>query len=115
VAEFRLREYTFGQPFEPSVRVQVIALFDRVYCAYPDDAALLSCDRVRFVAVVGDRVVGHAAFTRRGRYAKITSLAVDPAFRGRGIGATLERARRERVRETPRRGPVSTGRAHSKA
>ncbi|MCW2144294.1 Acetyltransferase (GNAT) family protein [Actinoplanes cyaneus] len=94
-----MREYTFGQPFEPAVREQVIALFGRVYCAYPDDTALLSCDRVRFVAVVGDRLVGHAAFTRRGRYAEITSLAVDPAFRGRGIGATLERARRERVRE----------------
>jgi N-acetylglutamate synthase-like GNAT family acetyltransferase len=46
------------------------------------------------VAVVGGRVVGSASYTLHSeRRAETGSLAVDPAWRGTGIGARLQRAR----------------------
>ena len=46
------------------------------------------------VAVVVDRVVGSASYILHGdRRAETGSLAVDPAWRGAGIGAQLQRAR----------------------
>ncbi|MEU7909180.1 GNAT family N-acetyltransferase [Actinoplanes sp. NPDC049118] len=94
----RLHEFSEGQPFAPLLQQQVIDLFDRTYSDYPHDAGLTRVDRVRFVAMHNGRVVGHAAFDIRGRYAQIVGLVVDSAFRGRGIGAALERARWARIR-----------------
>jgi predicted N-acetyltransferase YhbS len=46
------------------------------------------------VAVAGDRVVGSASYILHGgRRAETGSLAVDPAWRGAGVGALLQRAR----------------------
>jgi len=45
--------------------------------------------RVALVAEVGGRVVGFAIAYRRGRVAYVDSIAVDPGYRGRGIGSEL--------------------------
>lgn len=52
-----------------------------------------------FVAERGGEIVGVASFFLLGNAAAETaSLAVDPAFMGRGIGLKLQRARLERMR-----------------
>ena len=51
-------------------------------------------DDMAIVAVAGDRVVGVASYIMHGpRRAETASLAVDPAWRGSGVGAQLQRAR----------------------
>ena len=46
------------------------------------------------VAVAGDRVVGSASYILHGdRRAETGSLAVDPGWRGSGVGARLQQAR----------------------
>jgi predicted N-acetyltransferase YhbS len=52
------------------------------------------------VAVVGDEIVGVASYILHdGRRAETGSLAVDPAWRGAGIGARLQRARLSELSE----------------
>jgi ribosomal protein S18 acetylase RimI-like enzyme len=47
-----------------------------------------------FVAIAGDTIVGVASYVLRGEgWAETASLAVDPAWRGQGIGERLQRSR----------------------
>lgn len=53
-----------------------------------------------FVAVAGAEIVGVASYVLRGNgWAETASLAVDPAWRGRGVGESLQRSRLAAVRE----------------
>ncbi len=76
----------------------VVALFERVYVEYSDRDAVGAPGRTRFVAIIGRRVVGFAAYARYGRYAYIMNFAVDPEFRGSWTAIALEQARRHRVK-----------------
>jgi predicted N-acetyltransferase YhbS len=52
-----------------------------------------------FVAVAGGALVGVASYFLLGEgWAETASLAVDPAWRGKGIGARLQRARLDELR-----------------
>jgi predicted N-acetyltransferase YhbS len=54
----------------------------------------IAADGTAIVAVAGDRIVGVASYVLHGaRRAETASLAVDPAWRGTGVGAQLQRAR----------------------
>lgn len=55
-----------------------------VICAYLERNPEMS-----FVAAAGDRLVGAVICGHDGRRGAISHLAVDPAFRGQGIGARL--------------------------
>jgi N-acetylglutamate synthase-like GNAT family acetyltransferase len=83
-------------------RVSVIAILARWNMApvplspnVPDSERLdLAADGTAIVAVVGDRIVGVASYVlHSGRRAETASLAVDPAWRGTGVGAKLQLAR----------------------
>jgi N-acetylglutamate synthase-like GNAT family acetyltransferase len=53
-----------------------------------------------FVAVVEERVVGVASYiVHTDTSAETASLAVDPAFRGRGVGKMLQLARLEEMKQ----------------
>ena len=54
----------------------------------------IAADGTAIVAVAGNRIVGVASYVLHGaRRAETASLAVDPAWRGTGVGAKLQIAR----------------------
>jgi predicted N-acetyltransferase YhbS len=61
----------------------------------PDsERAGIAADGTTIVAVAGDQIVGVASYVLHGkRRAETASLAVDPGWRGTGVGARLQRAR----------------------
>ena len=46
-----------------------------------------------FVAVAGGTIVGVSSYVLHESWAETASLAVDPAWRGKGVGESLQRAR----------------------
>ncbi len=61
-------------------------------CPEPEPTGLAPAHT--FVATVGGELVGVASYVLRGEgWAETASLAVDPAWRGRGIGERLQRER----------------------
>ena len=56
---------------------------------YQGELALPEHRRVYLVARVGRQVVGHAGLTYAADQGHVTTVAVDPAWQGRGVGARL--------------------------
>jgi predicted N-acetyltransferase YhbS len=61
----------------------------------PDpERSTIAADGTAIVATVGDRIVGVASYILHGEgQAETASLAVDPAWRGKGVGERLQAAR----------------------
>ena len=61
----------------------------------PDpERASIAADGTAIVALIGDEIVGVASYILHGeREAETASLAIDPAWRGAGIGERLQNAR----------------------
>jgi predicted N-acetyltransferase YhbS len=61
----------------------------------PDsERADIAADSAAIVAVIGNQIVGVASYVLHDKNrAETASLAVDPAWRGAGVGARLQRAR----------------------
>jgi predicted N-acetyltransferase YhbS len=61
----------------------------------PDsERADIAADSAAIVAVIGNQIVGVASYVLHDKNrAETASLAVDPAWRGTGVGARLQRAR----------------------
>ena len=82
-------------------QADVIAMLDQLdaYCGalYPAESnhlmgldSLTRCDVVFLVARDGDGVAaGCGAFVKRGSYAEVKRMFVEPAFRGQGVGGAL--------------------------
>lgn len=47
------------------------------------------CMRVPFVAVVNDQIVGYMIYELNSKRIRLTQIAVDPAWRSRGIGTAM--------------------------
>jgi [ribosomal protein S18]-alanine N-acetyltransferase len=56
---------------------------------YQGELAMAEHRRVYLVARVGRQVVGHAGLTHAADQGHVTTVAVDPAWQGRGVGARL--------------------------
>lgn len=56
---------------------------------YQAELAMAEHRRIYLVARVGRRVVGHAGLTFAADQGHVTTVAVDPAWQGRGVGARL--------------------------
>src|SRR5690606_5795758 len=56
---------------------------------YQGELAMPANRRVYLVARIGRRVVGHAGLTYAADEGHVTTVAVDPAWQGRGVGARL--------------------------
>jgi putative acetyltransferase len=102
------------RPDQPEVLVLLDALDRYLGALYPPEAnhilgveALLAADVGFFVAREGGRIVGTGAVRRRdgeaatdgAAYGEIKRMMVDPARRGRGIGARLLQALENSLRE----------------
>src|SRR5690606_40791016 len=57
---------------------------------YQGELAMPANRRVYLVARIGRRVVGHAGLTYAADEGHVTTVAVDPAWQGRGVGARSE-------------------------
>jgi N-acetylglutamate synthase-like GNAT family acetyltransferase len=77
------------RPHEPGERAEIVELL--VESGLPTTGVeALGADL--FVAAAGRRVVGCAGLERHGGVGLLRSVAVDPAWRGSGLGARLTRA-----------------------
>jgi len=86
----------FTRPDTPDVIALIRASDDYMAALYPSesnhllDVASLSADPVRFlVATLEDRPIGCGAVVLNGDWGELKRMWVDPAARGRGIGAAL--------------------------
>ena len=93
----RVREMT---PGDVPAAMAILQAWNMAPEADREDAERSGIDPARaFVAVDGDRVVGTAGYIlHSGTLAETASLAVDPAYRGKGVGFLLQEARLEAMR-----------------